>query len=683
MKKFKWACGIISIILSIYVGSIFYASYSDNIVAYFLLIFENAAKCFAASPILKLSEVAEVTLTKDGNADEFLFFLYAIAVYLAPICTAGIILDTFKGVQYALFSFIFNIKSAFSKDIILIYGYNDMTKTLIENEREKGNKKLFYIVTNDDIKLTDKLYYIKHNTRVFNFEDFYRKFEVIAEKILLRLINKANIILLMDYDSTSNFSILIKLDKFINKENKNINNKFDIYCYVEDYHSKLMINEYIDEINKKRLDEKQEIKCNYETFDISRLRARQLLKNEKNKVVKNIKKQDIHNLIIGFGRMGHAIFDEILNESVYNQNGRIDIDIIGYDIDIEKNYILNKISTDYIYKINDDHYELSKNDNRSDGILNIRFYNLDITDRAFKDKLIEIDRRDNGNNHIDNIYICPKKEEICIRTLNIVNDLIKEVDDFGIKTKNSNGTYDINSANISIYIRLETNNEMVNLIDKSEDFLLKNVQMLIPKKDVLEIDVIKDYANKDIAIKFNYIYKLLSDKIYAAMENGQKLAFDDFANSARKIDWEQAKMLWNKTIFTNKEATWYLSLHTKVKKYLLEECDKQNKTESELKELLSINNNNISEFVSYIESHINSDLLQFIKIEHRRWNYNKAFNGFSYYENVTNDDKKYKKRHDCLLDFDNLLKKKADTIIYDLIPLIYIYIENNGAKVNE
>lgn len=677
MKKFKWACGIISIVFSIYIGSIFYASYSDNIVAYFFLIFENAAKCFVASPILKLSEVAEITLTKEGNTDEVLFFLYAIAVYLAPICTAGIILDTFKGVQYALFSFIFNIKSAFSKDIILIYGYNDMTKTLIENERENNNKKIFYIVTNDDIKLSDKLYYIKHNTRVFNLEDFYRKFEVLAKKVLLSLINKANIILLMDYDTTSNFSMLIKLDEFINNENQRIENKFDIYCYVEDYHSKLMINNYIDEINKKRLERKQDIKCNYETFDISRLRARQLLKNEKNRVVKNVKKQDIHNVIIGFGRVGHAVFDEILNESVYNQKGKIDIDIIGYDVDIEKNYILNKISTNYIYKIDDNHYELSNIDNRSDGVLNIRFYNLDITDRVFKDKLVEIDRRDNGNNHIDNIYICPKKEDTCIRALNIINDLIKEVDDFGIKERNTNGIYDLHNANVSIYIRLETSNEMVNLIDKSEDFLLKNVHMLISKKDVLKFDVIKDYINKDIAIKFNYIYKLLSDKIYAAITNGQKLAFDDFVNSARKIDWKQAKILWDKTIFTDKEATWYLSLHTKVKKYLLERYNNKNEIITELKELLSINYNNISELISYIESNINSNLLQFIKIEHRRWNYNKAFNGFSYYENVTKDDKKYKKRHDCLLDFDNLLKKKADTIIYDLIPLIYIYIEDN------
>ena len=677
MKKFKWACGIISIVFSIYIGSIFYASYSDNIVAYFFLIFENAAKCFVASPILKLSEVAEITLTKEGNTDEVLFFLYAIAVYLAPICTAGIILDTFKGVQYALFSFIFNIKSAFSKDIILIYGYNDMTKTLIENERENNNKKIFYIVTNDDIKLSDKLYYIKHNTRVFNLEDFYRKFEVLAKKVLLSLINKANIILLMDYDTTSNFSMLIKLDEFINNENQRIENKFDIYCYVEDYHSKLMINNYIDEINKKRLERKQDIKCNYETFDISRLRARQLLKNENNRVVKNVKKQDIHNVIIGFGRVGHAIFDEILNESVYNQKGKIDIDIIGYDVDIEKNYILNKISTNYIYKIDDNHYELSNIDNRSDGVLNIRFYNLDITDRVFKDKLVEIDRRDNGNNHIDNIYICPKKEDTCIRALNIINDLIKEVDDFGIKERNTDGIYDLHNANVSIYIRLETSNEMVNLIDKSEDFLLKNVHMLISKKDVLKFDVIKDYINKDIAIKFNYIYKLLSDKIYAAITNGQKLAFDDFVNSAREIDWKQAKILWDKTIFTDKEATWYLSLHTKVKKYLLERYNNKNEIITELKELLSINYNNISELISYIESNINSNLLQFIKIEHRRWNYNKAFNGFSYYENVTKDDKKYKKRHDCLLDFDNLLKKKADTIIYDLIPLIYIYIEDN------
>ena len=682
-NKILKTCIVITVLISLYVGSIYYASYGEDLIAYVSLVVFNAIRIFTLEPVLELADLAEATFGADAFMPKSAYHLYVIAVYMAPICTAGIIMSTVRGARYTFLMVLFRIKSIFAKDSIAVFGQNDMVRKLIENEKVlSGNKRrLFYVYTNMNNDIDEKLFYINNDAILISKDKIFVDGRI--GKQFVKILNKISCMFLFNEDTMTNFSELIKFDNFINDNMSNIKNDTSVYCYAEEYNAKTMINEYIDELNAKRKKANLSLVCNYETFDLAQLRVRAMLNDEKHMVVKDTHKANIHNVIIGFGRLGKAIFDEILNESVYNQDGIIDIDILSNDMENEKNYILNKISYDYVYKIDENHLQLSNVDNRADGILNIYFHNVDINDKAFYQTLASINDRDISN-YIDNIYICAKVVSTSIQALNVIQKLIKEKDDFGQK-ENINA---LDSSKMSIYIRLESDTDMVSFIDKSNDLDFKNTSLIKSLNEILSIDTIINEDNIKKAIKFNYIYNYLASRIDALLYGEDKKAFVDlFLNNSIVFNYDNAIKEWKENVYVNREASWYQALHTKVKKYIIDENKLEDKIKKQLFDLFAKKYKDFDELLTYLESILSSELMQMIKTEHRRWNYNKAFNGFSYKkdlqkvksmvngkEKTINIDKVYKLKHNCLLTFDELLKNCPDTIIYDLIPLIYIYM---------
>ena len=99
----------------------------------------------------------------------------------------------------------------------------------------------------------------------------------------------------------------------------------------------------------------------------------------------------------------------------------------------------------------------------------------------------------------------------------------------------------------------------------------------------------------------------------------------------------------------------------------------------ELKACLSSRFKDEEQLRKFINDNDKSTLFDFIKIEHRRWNYFTGFGGFYYDKNKN----KAEYKHDCLLSYDELVDKKIDTVLYDLIPLNYLLFCIANIKANK
>lgn len=671
MKKLKYVLGILLVLLCAFVSTKFYATKDYNTLEQMLLVIENTIKTFFGNSPLKLSEIMSTRLSNNELDDKVLVFIYAMIIYIGPAVLVTAVITTITSVKIKFYAFVFKLTLRFKNNNIIIFGYNGMVKEFLNNEAD--GKKSIIVVTSNDIKNDEILKNLKNKVLIVNSDAITSNDNRELDK-LFSLINHMKYIFLFDEDALANYILALSIGDYLKRRTAIKRKK--IYCYAEDYHAKVMISNYFNNIINNTKDSLNIIIDDYNIFDISSLRARKFFENKFNKIVTNFDKDNIHNVIIGFGKLGHAFFDEIINRSVYNQNGEIRIDIIGNDIEIEKNYVLNRISNSYVYCINDNHFELSNIDNRCDGKLNIYFHNASIESKDFYNTLkgIAVESKDG----IDNIFICTKIESVTIRAINTLEEM---------KVKHT----ELFKNNVKLSLRLEHVNKYSN-VNQLTNQLSKDGfkgKIITPASEILTMKMIENVENTNIAIAFNYIYKKLSDSVYNILNNSTNTncIFDfnavkelkqSFKNDKAGKELEKAKKLWRELDFAKRHATWELVFHNQVKEDLMEyKKDKngnklydKNHIRRELNEL----NKKVFDYKSlkdYISNSSESKLLDFMKIEHRRWNYSKAFTGFHF--DLEGDKSKY--QHKCLTTYEKLVDNAPDTVLYDLIPLLYIFCD--------
>ena len=683
-KKMSILIAVFITLLCLSVSIRYYKNANDNYNAmeYALLVFENTIKSYFAQSPLNISDVARVKLSENELVDKILVFLYSVAILLAPFFTLTNVLATSRNIRFAIKTFFFKFFFKKKNDNVLVFSYNKFVKAFLDNEIENDRKII--VITKQKVDIEEKLYYIDNDVWIID-ENVLNDSDEDDKKKFVKLINCIKYIVFLNENEVKNYTYLNDFYNNLTKANIDKRNKKMIYCYAEEYQTKTMINEFLynvtvntDKNNKGKIYENGIIE-DYKVFDLSSLRVREFI--NKHKVVTNVDKKDIHNVIIGFGRLGHAFFDYILNGSVYNQNGSIRIDIIGNDIDIEKNYILNRVSERYFTKIDDYHIALpgpKKTDKiKCDGKLDIYFHKLSIEDRLFYDKMLEIDRESKSG--IDNIYICTRKDSVTISTLNTIKKIFDRHNDFG-------------SDDLRLYLRMETNanlpilnnSQLMETLNSNLNSKIEKIPIITSESEVLKIDTIEDKNNTNTAIAYNYIYGKLYDAIYNILNfNKDRKLFDinDISKIKKNLididnqEWIKARNDWRTNIFYNRQSTWFLVMHNMVKQTIFDAKETKNmnyrkELTKELKECLNSTFKDEKQLKKYITDNDKKKLFEFIKIEHRRWNYFTGFGGFYYDKNKS----KAEYKHDCLLSYEGLVDRKVDTVLYDLIPLIYLLL---------
>ena len=694
MKNFKRKLGVLIFVLCLIVSLYFYANKGYGALGYILLVIENIIKTFIGNSPLKLADIVGLKLSDTSFVNSLFILIYALIIYMAPIFLAAAVVSEFTSFRIKFRKFFFNINIKNSDDDIIIFGYNDMVRDFLENKIDKKEKTRIIVVSKEEISDKETLRYIRNKILFIN-KNILESNEN-DKKEIYEIMNNIENIYLFEKDDLVNYSYLIDVFNYYEKEEAKKENKkncIKLYCYAEDYQANVMISKYINEkLTKKNDNNKLNVLISdYNVFDVSTLRIRQLL-NKKELTINKYDKPNTHSIIIGFGNLGHAVFNEVLNKSVYNQNGKIRIDIISNDIDKEKNYILNRVSGSYIKnpKINgerdENHLELSSDSElgyRCDGQLDIWFHKENIENKSFYRTINGILQDNKGD--IDNIFMCTGESSTTIRAMKALQDL--------------NITHsELFKKGVNVFLRIDNNYTLYNNVEKvtnNNDYL--NILKIPSAKEVLHTNSIENKDETKKAIAFNYVYFIISDEINKIINNKNSSwneikdkvnkfkenfknadvdkVLNDKSNDAKEDDVKKGVVEWKKSDYASREATWWSVLHLKVKKELLDNEKLYDKKEikNELEELFRKKFDSKESLIKYLNEASDIKLFDFIKLEHRRWCYMKALDGF-HYDEVANRDQL---KHNCLLTYDKLKEKVPETILKDLIPLIYEFCEDD------
>lgn len=161
MKKLKWIIGILLAGLCTLVSIQFYSGKGYNTLEYVLLVIENTIKTFLGNSPLKLSEVAEISLSRNEFYDKFLLLVYAIVIYLAPLFLAASVITAFTSVRVKIDEFIFKRSFRNNDRNIIIFGYNDLVKKFLENESKSGENRKIIVISKVKITSEEQIQYFK------------------------------------------------------------------------------------------------------------------------------------------------------------------------------------------------------------------------------------------------------------------------------------------------------------------------------------------------------------------------------------------------------------------------------------------------------------------------------------------------------------------------------------------
>ena len=81
-------------------------------------------------------------------------------------------------------------------------------------------------------------------------------------------------------------------------------------------------------------------------------------------------------------------------------------------------------------------------------------------------------------------------------------------------------------------------------------------------------------------------------------------------------------------------------------------------------------------FIDQLEKY--TFIKEMIRMEHRRWNYFSAVNGWGYIKQSHTQKDKEHKLHPCMSNYEILAKNHPEKVVYDLMPLLVKVKENNN-----
>ncbi|MBO6119964.1 MAG: hypothetical protein J6P02_05810 [Lachnospiraceae bacterium] len=184
MKKLKWIIGILLAGLCTLVSIQFYSGKGYNTLEYVLLVIENTIKTFLGNSPLKLSEVAEISLSRNEFYDKFLLLVYAVVIYLAPLFLAASVITAFTSVRVKIDEFIFKRSFRNNDRNIIIFGYNDLVKKFLENESKSGENRKIIVISKVKITSEEQIQYFKKKIWVVDINSFAENNDGIQKSFL-------------------------------------------------------------------------------------------------------------------------------------------------------------------------------------------------------------------------------------------------------------------------------------------------------------------------------------------------------------------------------------------------------------------------------------------------------------------------------------------------------------------
>lgn len=205
-KNNKWLIVLIGLVAGVLLAysALYYKTSGGSIIEIVFLCVHNVFKAFGLDPSIIPSEI--FPNIGQGESFELGYYIYAVFLFLAPLCTATVI---WKAVHKL---FVLGMKQWKYRNYenVLIFGYNDKVKNLIHNANAK-DQVVFHIFSDKEISSEMELELIYHKIHYHRGEFTERTAEKLQKIFTPDRINKITKILLFEEVGSKNMGIFFAL----------------------------------------------------------------------------------------------------------------------------------------------------------------------------------------------------------------------------------------------------------------------------------------------------------------------------------------------------------------------------------------------------------------------------------------------------------------------------------------
>ena len=624
-------------------GFLYYFGNFENHFAGISLTVRNIVTCFAFVPSLSITDVmkwiSELSV-QTGSSAELLFFtnrelyitllktvtnIYAAVIFLAPICTASAFYLFFYKLLCQIKEKLLPLTWKPPKERCLVICSGKQVKEMLLHENSRDLSREIYYVLPDEAFCDKSVNWIHRRIKcciidMVNCSD--EKFCLFLKKIKSRQIDS---IILCDTSDAVNFSVYIRM-MTIGREY--ISENADIFCSCEEKTmEQLFINYYNDNRSKNCIAPK--------LFGIAKMRADSIFQSHPLPVVSS--GEEFRILILGFGKTGQNILLGAIMQGVCTGDNPIIIDVVDSRIESKKDIFLKQFSSN-LFTIKDNTCEVTPG--QIDGRLEIRFHNLDIRGLSFL-KLID-------QNTYQHASVCIEDIEICLQCVLEVN---RKIEQSGKKAFPIAVSL-LSEPEIAMYL----NNECKHY---------SNVY-LTGIENYLTLDNILSKSTEKAAHAFHEIYRHIS------------IEFSECSQYKQQEETEKDSDIWEKLSYYKQEENRCLSKHQHIKEALLRNykiCNPEFSLETFFGKDGTILKKNGKRFVfrdapATLVKKLNADpfLREMGMMEHRRWCYSRAIDGWSY-GTVKSE---IKKESPYLVSWDDLCRTYPEMCIYDYMTFLML-----------
>lgn len=613
------------------------------------------------------------------DAGEATPILYEAAKWTAPLCTAYWIFKLLE--SFALHSIGIVKQHSSPKRQIMIFGYNENSKELIENiylqnqnNAIAADDTMMVLITEQTIEKEEQLKLERKGVLVYQMDFSDDENFKTRENFRCLKLWKASEIVLFYEDAAVNFTIFTRLLKLIHdskdrhwEERKE--KKEEIICAFQcndrvlrkvveayDANPRAIVKEKVEDIRLEnpfdlRLFSLQDLaaeamfaqtplfqNCIPSEEEWHTIGNRQEEKQEAEAFLRRVKNP--HLLIVGFGRYGKAVFEKALLMGTCSPCSAVR----GY----EKFRIT--VVDQNAEKWKEEMYDRYP---RLDRICDVEFVQLDVRSRKLMQALSQISM-------FTYAAVCFKEQTLSILTM---MELAKYTS--MCLGKNSH-------TSIPIAVRMETDGAIVQYMQKMPFELNKKTERLVSYNDIHVFGTRKNILTRECLINTQMEQKARKFHVIYEREAANLYEYKDYGNEIPA---------WNTLDFEKKESNRVQVLNQSLFQTLIERLGPLPE-----KEKVLISSSSVEQIREVLNRYPVLDLLA--QLEHKRWNafaYTYGYIGYGKpkrtFQKIQEKDRMYYGEvHDCLIDSWEEMKQDdeaAATILFDVCSL-YGYQEQEN-----
>ena len=680
MKKQNQTISILaaaSFVAAMAEGFFYYAPFDQFGPLKLLTILYNAVKAFFLIPIITIPNVISNLQQNASILKLIVAHAYGVAVLLAPLCTA---MATINAIRFLLRKKASASANQASRHIFL-FGYNENVACLLENHTAttKPTSRLFFwkspvfdkvihLVTAEELPESTQMAYLQKGIFVHQENCLMLSNEKLKAVLCQLHISLAQEILLFEDSTAQNFSLFLSIQKcgcplapdaafYLSGENEGV---------------RRIIEEFGNQADQK------DAIHNLTLFSIPELKVRHMFQAYP-LFTYNISALDrtpepdwdVHMLIAGFGSVGQEVLKQTIQLGVMNSSGSIIIDVVDTHADERKSMLQSMFNADYRdAQSNPD--EIAISGTHADGVLKIRFHKLDVRADGFRKKLTEI----SADRPITYAAVCTQDADVTLHCM-------AEIERFIHKNPRQNGK-------TPVAIRLEFNAQVADYLQEDEGTFC-DVFPLGANQSILRTENIFDTQTQNECIAFHALY----NQIYDTVQKQQPLCSETLSpiSAWDAATLSEARQAWHSLASYKKNSNRCLSYHSSVKRMLLCWAEwHSRKGSGSFSKFYETNKGNVTPAIrrllsdcadpagkTVIDSRLlskrteNTALLEeFLKLEHRRWCYAMALNGWGWTDGPKQESLQLSP---YMTHWEGLCAAHPDVCLNDIVPLLVFCCE--------